>query len=178
MFKKNVFVHKIETYKYQLIMCQYPCDGYETMKYYIAVHIFDAPNRDQTRGYGVDGYFVQDRNGRWDFFEIEDFNHFFIIAESCDADKRISDILYWLRTVRKIKIEIIPVIVEDGFWYQYKFDIYYPFNVYNETKSGFDNFVIAAKEAINMVRNACLKVHSKEGAARWLEYAIRKDGRD
>ena len=178
MFKKNVFAHKIETYKYQLVICQYPCDGYEAMKYYIAVHLSDAPNKDQTKGYGANGYFVQDGKGKWDFFDMEDFNHFFIIAESCDCDKKISNILYWLRTVRKIKIEIMPSIVEDGFWYQYKYNISYPFNVYDEYHTGLDNFALAAKEAINTARKAFMKAHSKDGVGKWLEYIIRKDGRN
>ena len=178
MFKKNVFSHKIETYKYQLVICQYPCDGYEAMKYYIAVHLFDAPSRDQIRGYGTNGYFVQDGKGKWDFFDMEDFNRFFIIAENCDCDKKISNILYWLRTVRKIKIEIMPSIVEDGFWYQYKYNISYPFNVYDEYHTGLDNFALAAKEAINTARKTCMKAHSKDGVGKWLEYIIRKDGRN
>ena len=173
MFRKNASSY-IDSYKYQLAMCQNQCEGYTVMKYYIAVFLYDVnKDRDATQGYN-EGFFVRnDRASKWDYFDLEDFNHYFMIVDNCETDKKIDNALYWLRTVRKINIKIIPVILEDGYWYEYRFVICYPFNVYNEEGSGMDNFILAAKEAIKKAKKACLEAHGKKGASHWLEYILK-----
>jgi len=175
MIRKGITT-RMASYRYQLVMCQKSFERYESMKYYIAVCIYDIDEKEREKFDGYrEGYVVRSSAlSRCDYFELEDFNHYFVIVDNCDNDKRISNALYWLRKVRNIKIIIRPAIHLDGYWYEYEFDIYYPFNyMMNRTERGFDNFAIAAKTAIRLAKQACLEVHGKS-VTEWLKYVIGK----
>ena len=174
MYKKRAAIN-IPSFKYQLVMCQQSCEEYSQMKYYVAVFLYDVDGseRDKLIGHGSNGYFIKNLvTNRWDYFDLEDFNTYFIVLDNCETNKKIYDTLYWLRKNRNIKIIVKPHIIDDGYWYEYYFDIYYPFNIMNRTENGFDNFVIAAKKAINITKKACIQAHGKE-ATDWLKYIIK-----
>ena len=174
MYRKGA-ASSMPSFKYQLVMCQQSCEDYVQMKYYVAVFLYDVDDsyKDRVLGYGNNGYFLKNVvSGGCDYFDVEDFNTYFVILDNCETNKKIYDTIYWLRKNRNIKIIIRPHIIEDGYWYDYYFDIYYPFNVTNISESGFDNFVIAAKKAITLAKQACAHAHGKE-ATDWLKYIIK-----
>ena len=170
MYKKALY-EIIGSYRYQLAICRYSYDHYQSMKYYVVVRYCDICYNDRLCGF-VDGYFIKYEHHH-DFLSIDEFNQYFTIVDNCDENKRISNLLKWLREERKIKITIIPDISDDGYWFTYNFFTRYPFNVKDVEERGFENFESAAKKAIELAKKACVQVHGKNGGE-WLKYVITK----
>ena len=165
----------IGTYKHQLAICSNPIDNYEPMKYYPAIYSGDVLQQYRDSIDGMEyGYFVRSSLCRYDFFPEDEFKQYFTIVENCDGNKKVSGLLYWLRSVRSIKITICPDVKEDGYWYEYSFWTSYPFYVTNVEEHGFGSFELAAKRAINLAKEACLKTHGIKGIKEWVNYTFNK----
>ena len=170
MYKRGLY-EIIGSYKHQLAICRYSYDHYQSMKYYVVIRYCDICHNDRLCGFG-DGYFINFER-HYEFLSIDEFNQHFTIVDNCDENKRISNLLKWLREKRKIVITIIPDILDDGYWFNYSFFTNYPFNVKNVEVRGFENFESAAKKAIELAKKACVQVHGKNGGE-WLKYVIIK----
>ena len=170
MYKKDLHAI-IGSYKHQLAICRYSYDHYQSMKYYVVIRYCDIFHDDRLCGFG-DGYFIAFER-HYEFLSIDEFNQHFTVVDNCDENKRVSNLLKWLREKKQIAITIIPDILDDGYWFNYRFSISYPFNVMNVEVNGFENFETAAKKAIKLVKKACVQVHGKS-CGEWLKYVITK----
>lgn len=171
MYKKDLY-ELIGSYKHQLAICHYSYDHYESMKYYVVIRQCDVFENGRLCGF-TDGYFLKFEN-HYDFLSIDEFNDHFTIVDNCEGNKRISSLLKWLRDERKIKITIIPDVLDDGYWFEYCFYTTYPFYTKNVEEKGFQNFESAAKKAIEMAKKAYFETHGKDGVAKFLENTFKR----
>lgn len=171
MYRKDIH-EAIGSYKHQLAICRYSYDHYYSMTYQVVIRSCDIFDNERLYGYG-DGYFIK-YESHYDFLSIDEFTQYFTIVDDCGENKRISSLLKWLREEKKIKITIIPDILDDGYWYEYRFWTSYPFYVTNVEEHGFGSFELAAKRAINLAKEACLKTHGIKGIKEWVNYTFNK----
>ena len=148
-------------------LCLISNENYESTKYYIVVNALDAHGER-----GRDGYFVQNERG-WDFFPTNEFTMLFIILEETEFNK-ITTTIDWIKRVNHIDIFIRPTILDDGYWFEYEFEIVFPSSTYySKVEKGMNTYLEAAKKAITAVRDKCLKDHSKS-VKEWLQYSLPK----
>jgi hypothetical protein len=121
------------------------------------------------------GFFILNNFGKYDFFQFDEFNHFFTIVDEC-KDRRINKSLLFLKSQRKFDIKIHPIIECDGYFYRYMLEIRFPFVMDNILEDTFASYIEAAKRAINIARKACLRKHAKDGIFYWLNYTKVKKG--
>jgi hypothetical protein len=163
---KNIY-RNLSAEKRLVAICKLSNDIYEAMKYYV---IADASDVKGERG--RDGYFVQHDRG-WDFFPRNEFTVLFLIPEEIGSSK-IATSIDWIKRTNHIDIFIRPTILDDGYWFEYEFEIVFPSSTYySKVEKGLNTYLEAAKKAIILVRNKCLKDHSKS-IMEWLQYSLPK----
>lgn len=187
----------IESYKIQLAICCRSYSSYDSMKYYKVIYANDASQlmdiynqcrylftkdniyltkvmtNTTTSTLTIDGYFVQNYKGYFDFFSKDEFNEFFIIAETCDYNiecKRLNNCMAWLRINKDINIKVLPFISDDGYSYSYRFEIKH--STYKWKSEDLDSYQIAAKYAINKAKSECLKLYGHDGINRWFSFLV------
>ena len=143
MYKRGLY-DRIGSYKYQLAICRYSYECFQSMKYYVVIRYCDIFENDRLVGYG-DGYFIKYEN-HYDFLSIDEFTQYFTI---------------------------IPDILHDGYWFSYYFFTTYPFYTKNIEEKGFENFESAAKKAIEMAKKAYFETHGKDGVATFLQNTLK-----
>ena len=164
---------RIDTDSPRLVMCIRTLDGYEEMKYYVAVHTVNATSK-EARGLS-EGFLVKNSIGRYDFFEEDEFREIFEVVDNhWMLNKKLVKTLSWLMTVRKFKIKITPNIVSDGYFYEYSIFVGFPFNIPDMIENGFNSYTEAAKRVINLARQGCIKWNGSEGVKKWLESSFLK----
>ena len=163
---KNIY-RNITAAKRLVALCQISNENYEATKYYV---VADASDVEGERG--RDGYFVNSERG-WDFFPRNEFMVLFLIPEETESTK-IATTIDWIKRVNHIHIFIRPTILDDGYWFEYEFEILFPSSTYySKVEKGMNTYLEAAKKAITAVRNKCLKDHSKS-VKEWLQYSLPK----
>ena len=156
-----------------LAICTHEIDGYEQMKYYVAAHTVNATSKEAI---GLsEGFLVRNSIGRYDFFEEDEFREIFEVVDNhWMLNKKLVKTLFWLMTVRKFRIKITPNIVSDGYFYEYSIFVGFPFNIPDMIENGFNSYTEAAKRAINLARQGCIKWNGSEGVKKWLESSFLK----
>ena len=164
---KNIYRH-LAPEKRLAALCVISNEHYEATKYYV---VANAANVKGERG--RNGYFVQNERS-WDFFPLEEFNVLFLIPEEIYGAAKIDETIDWIRRVNHIDIFIHPTILDDGYWFEYEFEIVFPSSTYySKVEKGMNTYLEAAKKAITLVRDKCLKDHSKS-VMEWLQYSLPK----
>lgn len=163
---KNIY-RNISTNKRMVALCQISNENYEATKYYVVADASDVVGER-----GRDGYFVQSIVGSWDFFQRNEFTDLFLFIE--ENSSKIATSINWIKRVNHIDIFIRPTILDDGYWFEYEFEVLFPSSAhYSKVEKGMNTYVEAAKKAIMLVRDKCLKEHSKN-IQEWVQYALPK----
>lgn len=173
--KRNV-IHTIPDVRKQLAVCSTSRDGYECMKYYVAIWYGDIID---PHYYGLccslgAGYFVHNYvHGGYDFFTKEEFQNTFIVVESGLSSNvciKANILFKWLKSNKGITVLVYPAIKDNGYNYSYDFHIDYDF-AYSQEEHDFDSYELAVKKAMNLVRKKCL---NKFGSSikKWMSFIV------
>ena len=156
--------------KIQLAVCCRAYSGYEPMRYHKVIS-FDYVSNTLSEKVGEKGYFVNNLYGTYDFFPMDEFKEFFIIVDNCDDNKVCKHLnmrLEWLHDNRNIGVYITPSITDDGYSFSYSLEITYPFTNTKTIDGDLLNYELAAKKALMLIREKCIKRYGRDGVKKWL----------
>lgn len=171
---RNTF-SSISTWKRQLAVCSRSYSGYESLCFYQVISTSDVEINFYRGNDFEDGYFVHNIFGQYDYFPIDEFNDFFVIADNCEENsicKRLNNCFLWLRKNKHINVSICPNISDDGYSCTYSIEISYPFTASKGTERELLSYENAAKTAIKMVKRKCLNHYGKKGITEWLKFIV------